>query len=653
MNVGVIGSGSIGPDLAYGFATALGKAGGGKVYLVDIQQEALDAGMARIKGYVDKAVGKGKLKPAKAEALLSAFVPTLELGDLADCDYVLEAATEELELKQKILAQVEEYVSERCLIGFATSGLPRARIASSARHPERCFVNHPFFPAWRSTPVEVVASDDPALTRQMVKTLQLLGKVPIPVADVVCFAADDIFGCYCAEAARIVAEGTATPAQVDAIVNDAIGGGGPFRVMDLTRGNLLNVHCLDLMAQEYGDWFKPPAIFTEQGLTPWHDPDNPGDPAHDDALKKEVLDRILAVLIARAHFVVDNDICPAGALNWMSRMALGFNKGLLDLAADMGADAAHDLCAAYAARFDGFEVPASIADRQLPDFFRTIVVEKADAIATLTVCRPEAMNALSDMVMDELSRALDDLKADDNIKGVVLTAFNGALAGADIKELARLETFEAARDKCYGGQGVTLKVANLGKPVVAAVNGPVLGGGCELVMGAWARVAGPKTMVGQPEVNLGIIPGYGGTQRLPRIIGFERANELLRNGMPIFAKEACALGWAEGEPVDDPVVTATELVQKHLAGEITLAPLDTAPMALPDPIPEVDIGYHSAAVDAVLVAVMAEGLVKDLEQGLRDEAKAFAACRDLEDFSIGMKNFIENGPRVKAAFIHK
>ena len=653
MNVGVIGSGSIGPDLAYGFATALAKAGGGKVYLVDIKKEALDAGMARIKAYMDKAVGKGKLKPAKAEALLAAFVPTQELADLADCDYVLEAATEDLALKRKILAQVEAVVKDDCLVGFATSGLPRALITDGAKHPERCFVNHPFFPAWRSTPVEVVPSEDAAYTRRMVQTLTLLGKVPIPVKDAVCFAADDIFGCYCAEAARIVAEGTATPAQVDKIVNDAMGGGGPFKVMDLTRGNLLNVHCLELMAQEYGDWFAPPPILSEMGLNPWHDRNNPGDPAHDEALKAEVLDRILAVVLARAHFVVDNDICPAGAFNWMTRMALGFKKGLLDLAADLGADKVHALCTAYARRFDGFTVPASIADKALPDFYRTIVVEKEDAIATLTVCRPEAMNALSDMVMDELSRALDDLKSDDKIKGVVLTAFNGALAGADIKELAQLGSFEAARDKCYGGQGVTLKLANLGKPVVAAVNGPVLGGGCELVMGAHARVAGPKTMVGQPEVNLGIIPGYGGSQRLPRLIGLERGNELLRNGAPIFAKEACALGWAEGEPVDDPVVVATELIIKHLAGEITLAPLDPAPMEVPAELPEVDIDYHSRAIDDILVEVIKKGLASSLEEGLRLEAEAFARCRDTEDFAIGMKNFIENGPRVKAAFVHK
>ena len=158
----------------------------------------------------------------------------MQLSDLADCEYVLEAASENLDIKQKILAGLENVVGESCLIGFATSGLPRAQIAASAKHPNRCFVNHPFFPAWRSPPVEVVLSGDEALGARMIATLKRLGKVPVVTSDVECFAADDVFCNYISEAARVVEEGIATPAQVDKIVNDAIGGGGPFNVMDAT-----------------------------------------------------------------------------------------------------------------------------------------------------------------------------------------------------------------------------------------------------------------------------------------------------------------------------------------------------------------------------------------------------------------------------------
>jgi len=655
MIVGVIGSGSIGPDLAYGFISALAKGEGGKVYLVDIKQEALDAGMARIKGYINKGLAMGKLAPKVAKKVEAGLIPTMELSDLADCDYVLEAATEDLPVKKIIIGQLEDVVRPDCLIGFATSGIPRAQIAADAKHPERCFVNHPFFPAWRSPPVEIVPSEDAAFTQKMIDTLKFLGKVPVPTADVECFAADDIFVNYCAEAARIVEEGTATPAQVDAIVNKAIGGGGPFNVMDLTSGNLLNVHCLELMrdAPTGTPWFEPPPIFTKQGNTPWHDRKNPGDPTHDEALKDEVLGRILAVLLGRTYFVVDNEICSPGAFNWLSRMALGYRSGLLDLAEELGAEQVHELCTKYAARFDGFEVPKSILDKNLPEFYRTLMVEQEDGIATVTICRPEVMNALSDLVMGELERAFADLAADDSVKGIVLTSFNGALAGADIMELAALKTFEEAEAKCLRGQGVLNKISGMNKPVVAALNGPVLGGGSELSMSCWARVIGPQTMVGQPEVNLGIIPGYGGTQRLPRLIGLERGMDLLRTGRPIFAKQACEWGWATGEPAEDFYEAAKDLLRKHIAGEVKLSPLNPEPMALPADLPNVDIGHHSIVIDTRLVEVVREGLSKSLEGGLAAEAAGFARCRESIDYDIGMTNFIVNGPRVPASFLHE
>jgi 3-hydroxyacyl-CoA dehydrogenase len=270
MIVGVIGSGAIGPDLAYGFLTALSREPGSKVFLVDIKQEALDAGVARIQGYVHKGVSRGKIAESAAKAILDALVPTRELNDLAPCDYVLEAASEDLPIKRRILASLEKVVRPDCLIGFATSGLPRREIAKEANHPDRCFVNHPFFPAWRALPIEVVQSGNAALDARMVATLEKLGKVPVVTADVECFAADDIFCNYISEAARLVEEGVASPAQVDAIVHAAIGGGGPFNVMDLTKGNLLTKKCQLLMqhATTGTSWFAPPAILEKQGDAP-------------------------------------------------------------------------------------------------------------------------------------------------------------------------------------------------------------------------------------------------------------------------------------------------------------------------------------------------------------------------------------------------
>ncbi len=656
MIVGVIGSGSIGPDLAYGFVSALARVKGAKVYLHDIKQEALDAGMKRINGYVQKGLSRGKLSPKAAAGVEAALIPTLDLKDFADCDYVLEAASEDLAIKKVILKNLEETVSKDCLIGFATSGLPRAQIAVEAKHPDRCFVNHPFFPAWRALPIEVVPSPDEALTKRMFDTLKALGKLPIWVKDVECFAADDIFCCYCAEAARIVEEGTATPAQVDKIVNDAIGGGGPFNVMDLTSGNLLNVHCLDLMkdgAHGGNEWFTPPPIFTKQANTPWHDRKNPGDPTHDAALGKKVLDRILAVLFGRTYYVIDNGICAPADFNWMSANALGYRRGLLDLAEEFGIDRVHDVCTGYAQQYQGYEVPQSIAEKKLVSFKRNVKLARDGDLAVVTINRPEVKNALNEQTMAELSATFAELGKDDAVKGVVLTSADGSFAGADIQELAVLKTSKEAEDKCLRGQAVLGEIAAFKKPVVAAINGPVLGGGCELSMACHGRVAGPATMLGQPEVNLGIIPGYGGTQRLPRLIGLERGLDLLRTGRMVMAKQACAWGWAHGEVATDPVAAAKALVHEHLAGKVKLAPVNPEPMPIPAELPTVEIGQHSLTVDEILVEVVKDGLSKSLDEGLKVEAAGFARCHQTVDYDIGMSNFIQNGPRVPAAFLHE
>jgi enoyl-CoA hydratase/3-hydroxyacyl-CoA dehydrogenase len=655
MVIGVIGSGSIGPDLAYAFASAIASQPGARVFLLDIRKDALDAGTARINGYVEKGLARGRLSARAAEGIRRALVPTLDIADLAPCDYVLEAATEDLATKRAILATLESVVSAECLIGFATSGLPRAEIAATTRRPERCFVNHPFFPAWRSLPIEVVLSGDARFGDRMLATLVALGKVPIITSDGACFAADDIFCNYISEAARIVEEGLAAPAQVDRIVNEAIGGGGPFAVMDLTRGNLLTVHCQELMrlAPTGSEWFRAPDILTRQGAAVWHDPTRPEDSTADATLAASVVDRILAVLLARTSFVLDQGICGAADLNWLTRNALGFKQGLLDLAETMGADAVARVCEEYAARHPGFAVPASISARRLAPFHRDLRVSRDGPVAILTIQRPEVKNALSASTMREIREAIESLNADAGVGGIVLTGFAGALAGADINELAALPTPEDCEAMCLAGYAILDVIARLPKPVVAAVDGPVLGGGAELSMACHARVVGRNLLLGQPEVNLGIIPGYGGTQRLPRLVGVERALDLLRTGRSIGGADACAWGWATGEPSDNPVKAASDLIRAHLAGSRTIRPIDGAPLAVPDHLPAVDPGHHSLAIDAILVDVVRRGVTRPLDEGLRIEAAGFSACKRTVDMDIGMKNFMQNGPRVPAVFLHE
>jgi enoyl-CoA hydratase/3-hydroxyacyl-CoA dehydrogenase len=139
---------------------------------------------------------------------------------------------------------------------------------------------------------------------------------------------------------------------------------------------------------------------------------------------------------------------------------------------------------------------------------------------------------------------------------------------------------------------------------------------------------------------------------LPRLVGLARAVTMLRAARSVSAKDACAWGWAHGEPASDPLATAKALVRDAASGKVKLAAVDPAPMA-DVVVPALDVGHRSLAIDAILVDVLRRGLVLPLAEGLAVEAKGFARCRSTVDMDIGMKNFVQNGPRVPAAFLHE
>ena len=179
----------------------------------------------------------------------------------------------------------------------------------------------------------------------------------------------------------------------------------------------------------------------------------------------------------------------------------------------------------------------------MSETLQSVNVERDGAIAIVTIDRPKVLNALDSATLDGLRVALEDLRRDDSVRALVLTGAGDKAfaAGADINELAAL-TPAAGREHARRGQQVFELVETLGKPVVAAINGYALGGGCELAMACTLRIAAETARLGQPEINLGLIPGYAGTQRLSRLVGTGRALELLLTGEPITAAEAHRIG---------------------------------------------------------------------------------------------------------------
>ena len=269
-----------------------------------------------------------------------------------------------------------------------------------------------------------------------------------------------------------------------------------------------------------------------------------------------------------------------------------------------------------------------------------------DGIAVLTIRRPAVLNALNEEVFDQIGRHLEDVAGDEAIRGVVLTGFGrkAFVSGADVSILARISSAEEGEGTSLGSQSVLLTIENFSKPVVCAYNGLAFGGGNELGMACHARLArkGLDPLAAQPEPNLGIIPGAGATQRLPRLIGLESAWTLLRTGRPISSAEALKLGLIRGRTRP-----------RRRQWQNKARPIEKDPIAVPDELPDVDIGHLSRAVDAVLQKAIREGNRMSLDEGLRFEAKCFGEICALRDMRIGVDNFVRNGPRKKASFVHQ
>jgi len=246
-----------------------------------------------------------------------------------------------------------------------------------------------------------------------------------------------------------------------------------------------------------------------------------------------------------------------------------------------------------------------------------IRIEKRGAIATVTLNRPKVLNALNAATFAELDSAFDELASDRDVRVVLLTGAGDRAfaAGADIRELAAVDAGEG-RAFSLRGQAVFCKIETLTKPVIACVRGFALGGGCELAMACALRIAAEDARFGQPEVKLGVTPGYGGSQRLPRLVGRGAALKLLLTGAIIDAREALRIGLV------DEVVPADELMQRgeSLANEIAAQ----APLAIAETLRLVD-----------------EGLDLPLDLALLREADRFGQLCDTADKAEGTRAFLE------------
>jgi enoyl-CoA hydratase/3-hydroxyacyl-CoA dehydrogenase len=606
-HVAIIGAGTIGPDIGYYLKSALPRI---RLTLVDVAQPALDRAVQRFEEYTRKAVARGKMKQDEAAAVTANLEATQDYARLADCDWVIEAATEDLPLKRRIFAQVEGIISARAWVTSNTSSLPAARIFAELAHPERATVTHFFAPAWRNPVVEVI--DWGRLDRTVLHDLRWLfaktGKVPLTTSDAVCFMLDRVFDNWCNEAAWLLDRATA--AQIDSVASELVHA-GPFFVLNLAHGNPIITETNTLQAEEEGAHYAPAPIFrsVDNWLTV-----APGKRVETSArTAAAVRDRLLGVLFSQSVDILDRDIGTPADLNLGCKLALGFRHGPLDLMRDLGAAETQRILTRFGAERPGMPMPKrALADYQ--PFSRHVLVDDVDGVKVITLRRPDALNALHDEMTDEVLAIIRRFEDDPAVRGFVITGFGARAfcAGADIGRFpSMLGDAEGAAQYARDWSRLLVHLDAMRKPVIAALNGMALGGGLELAIRCRGIVALRDAWLQFPEVTLGILAGSGGLvvpyRRWPRAASIFHG--MHRRAERLTAAQAHELGVID-ELADDVGTLIVLAVARARSGSARTAPIAQGPVSIV-PTPPIEPAAANGQPLSKEVLSIVESAVRD------------------------------------------
>jgi enoyl-CoA hydratase/3-hydroxyacyl-CoA dehydrogenase len=640
--IAIIGAGTIGPDIGYYLKSAMP---GIKLYLVDVVEEPLSKAEKRISTYVQKAVDRRKMKEDQAQAVLSNIVYTMEYNKIKNCDLVIEAATENVPLKQKIFDSIENIVHEDTIITSNTSSIPADRLFTKMKKPERTTITHFFAPAWRSLPVEVITWEGGS--QDVIDYLSWFfaytGKAPIITDNAICFMLDRIFDNWCNEAAYLLDH--ASVSQIDKVVEEFVFA-GPFFVLNMANGNPIIIETNTLQMEE-GAHYRPAPILgsVEKWLT-----NRPGTKMEvPEDIKNTIRDRMLGILFSQSFDIIDRGIGTKEDLNFGCQIALGFRKGPLDVMRDCGEAEVERIMQKFQEERPGFpQAKKSLSAYQ--DFRRYILVDEMDGVKIITIRRPQAMNAISDEINDEILTVLKENIDNLSVKGFVITGYgnNAFSAGADIGKFpATLGNKNAAAQYARDCAEVQLFMDQMNKPIVAAINGMALGGGLEVAIRCHSMIATKNAIFQFPEITLGIQPGIGGCivpyRKWPQ--GADIFHEMICLARRITAKEAVDIGMVS-KITDDYSEMIREAVEevKNMQGKIKRIPdrsVDIPEITIPDQPMAGKLALSKEAI-SIIVKTIKAGAAADtfadaLEIGYQGSAEI--ACTDAA--KEGISAFLE------------
>ncbi|MFB6120883.1 MAG: 3-hydroxyacyl-CoA dehydrogenase/enoyl-CoA hydratase family protein [Halobacteriaceae archaeon] len=553
--VTVLGAGNMGHGIAEVAALA-----GYDVRLRDIESDLVEQGLGDIEWSLEKLADGGQITADEAEAALDRVEGHVDLdGAAGDADVVIEAVPERMDVKREVYADVEAAAPDDAVFASNTSSLSITDLAAATDRPERFCGMHFFNPPVKMPLVEVVAGDETAEeTLSLVESLaETMDKTPIRVReDTPGFVVNRVLVSPMNEGAWAVHDGDATVREVDSAARYELG--MPMGVFELADqvGIDVAVDVLEYMHAELGAAYEPCPLLEERveadelgkkAGAGFYDYDDGGVDIPTDAGSEAIARRLEAVMANEVAKLLGDEVAPVEEIDRALQLGAGFPDGPARIADETGLDVLYDVLAdrheeTGAARY----APAPELERRVEagegfyegeaeettHSYETIRVEREGRVAHVVLDREHRLNTVTLDMLDELEAAVEELADEDGVRSLLLTGAGDRAfsAGADVTSMASsadpLDGVELSRR----GHAVFGQLEETDLPVVAGIDGYALGGGMELAAAADLRVAAEGSEFGQTEPNLGLMPGWGGTQRLPRIVGEGRAKEILLTG---------------------------------------------------------------------------------------------------------------------------
>ncbi|NON62747.1 3-hydroxyacyl-CoA dehydrogenase/enoyl-CoA hydratase family protein [Acidianus sp. RZ1] len=568
----VVGSGTMGHGIAEVFALS-----GYEVYLSDISQDIVNSGMQKIKWSLEKFHEKGRLKE-NVDHIMARIKPIVGLSEqVKDVDFAIEAAVERLDLKRQIFQSLDQTLKEEAILATNTSSLPITLIARSTKREDKVIGMHFFNPPVLMSLVEVMKGEKTTdQTAKIVYELaKRIGKQPVMInKDVPGYLVNRLlFGIFNGSCI-IVEKGLASFTEVDAAARYKLGFPmGVFELMDYTGIDvvyLINEGWKQLGIELPGcslidEKFKMKEFGVKSGKGFYAYP-SPGKYSKPD-IPIELKDKvdpslIIAGAVNEAARLLRNGVSSKEDIDLSVELGLGLPKGILRYADEIGIDnvvnAISKLRIESNNEFynvdallmqmmgsnklgvktgEGFYIYNKVEEKK----YKNVLLRIEPPLAWIILDRPEMLNAITQELVEEVNKALDELETDNRVRTLILTGNGRSFsAGADIASFLNLKPIDIIRYRTL--RELASKISLYTKPILAAINGYALGGGLELAMACDIRIASETAQLGQPEINLGIIPGAGGTQRLPKLVGKGKAKMLIYTGEIISAKQAYEIG---------------------------------------------------------------------------------------------------------------